>query len=204
MEKIICFLYTETTNTIFNSDPIILDETIDLNFTNDINKKNLYYFVRLLTFNYEIGYYKNNKFIQLKKNKKIVKPYCMHVNDNLFEYYKINQDDLLNNAYYIETIINEFKEDIKTYKIDIIIGHNINFHLKTLLSESIRYNILLDLSKYLIIDVMNFYHTYNHTKLIELFIKINKKNIESTKITKLDMIKKIFIKLYTQYKDSIN
>lgn len=210
MEKKICFLYINTTNTLFDDNSVILNETLDVNLSNDISKKKLYCFVRLIQLNYEIGYYDDNyKFITLKKNQKIVKPHCLAISNELLLHCNISENNLLTNSYSIDLIINEFKDDLNSYAVEILIGHNMTFNLKTLLAETIRYNLLLDLSKYIIIDIMNFNHNYEHTKLLDLFIKIRKlKNTDLLNTLdknkdKLYMIKKIFIKLYLQYKKNV-
>jgi len=187
MDKILCFLYTETTG---------------LHKTNEkISKKNLYCFARMVTLNYEIGYVENKNFILLKKVRNIVKPRCMYIPDETIQYHNITQDYALNNGKEIELIINEFKEDNKN--TSIIVSHNINFHLNTLISEAFRYNILLEMTNYVIIDTISFYHNYGFIKLKDLFEKLKIVKDENEKYDNTVLIKYVFFKLYSQFKKSL-
>ena len=91
-------------------------------------------------------------------------------------------------------VINQFKKDIKN--VDVIVSHNIDFHLKTLIAESVKYNIPIDFSNYLIIDTISFYHEYGYIKLKDLFEKLN---LKKKKCDNLEMIKLVFLKLYENY-----
>ena len=200
MDKLVCFIYTETTG---------------LHQSNILSKKNLYCFARLVVLNYEIGYFENKKFISKKKVRHIIKPRCMNIPVNSIQFHNITQDFAITNGKDIELVIKEFKEDIKI--VDILVSHNIDFHLKTILSETIRYNILLDFTKYIIIDTISFFHKYGFIKLKDLFDKLSiKKDNKINDITltekktdiilykSIDMIRLVFFKLYSQYKKSIN
>jgi hypothetical protein len=192
MDKIICFIYTETTH---------LHEKNDFS-QNELSKKNLYCFNRLVSLTYEIGYYKNKQFITTKKVNHIVKPQCMYITEYSTENHHITQDIANDKGKDIVDIITELKLDIN--KIDIIIGYNINYHLKTLLAETIRYNMPVDLSSYIIIDINNFYHNFKNCQLEELFTLIDSKNAQTKNFNeKIDIIKLIFFKLYSQFKKSL-
>jgi|UniRef100_A0A6C0EHQ9 DNA polymerase III epsilon subunit-like protein len=187
MDKIICFLYTETTG---------------LHKTNDqITKKNLYCYARMVTLNYEIGYIENNVFILSKKVKNIIKPRSMHISEDSIKFHNITQEYAIQNGKEIELVIEEFKNDNKN--TTIIVSHNIDFHLKTLISEAFRYNIVLEFNNYLIIDTISFFHKYGFIKLKDLFdkLKIEKNNDEEYDNTEL--IKLVFFKLYSKFKKSI-
>ena len=187
MDKIICFLHTETT---------------DLHKTKEyVTKKNLYCYARMVTLNYEIGYIENNVFILSKKVKNIIKPRTMHIPEESIKFHNITQEYAIQNGKEIELVIEEFKKDNKN--TSIIISHNIDFHLKTLISEAFRYNIVLEFNNYLIIDTISFYHKYGFIKLKDLFdkLKIEKNNTEEYDTTEL--IKLVFFKLYSKFKKSI-
>ncbi len=181
MEKRICFIHTDTNN---------LHKTND-----DVTKKNLYKFARLVKLNYEIGQIVNNKFVTEKKVNQIIKPRCMYISQELTNIHGISHADAEEKGIDPEIVINEFKNDIK--KINIIISHNVDFHLRTLIAESLRYNIMIDYNKYIIIDTISFVHNYNFIKLKDLakilFKKENKTN------DNLKLIKKVFFNLYSQY-----
>lgn len=187
MFKRLCFVYTET-NGLHQS-------------TEDVNKKKLYYYARLVALNYEIGYFKDNEFILEKKVRKIVKPRCMVIPEETIKYHGITQDFAIANGEDPELVINAFKIDIKN--IDIIISHNVDFHFKTLLAESLKYNICIDFNNYIVIDTINFSHQYGFLKLKELAKKLHVKNIKETNEFNVELIKNVFFKLYIKYEKSL-
>jgi len=57
-----------------------------------------------------------------------------------------------------------------------------------------------DLNKFTIIDTISFYHDYNLPKIEELS---NKLKINNINLTKIELIRTIFFKLYNKFKKSI-
>jgi DNA polymerase III epsilon subunit-like protein len=187
MSKKLCFVYTET-NGLHQS-------------TEDVSKKKIYYYARLVTLNYEIGNFKDNEFILEKKVRKIVKPRCMVISEDTIKYHGITQDYAAANGEDPEIVINAFKLDIKN--IDIIVSHNVDFHFKTLLAEALKYNISIDFNNYIVIDTIDFYHQYGFLKLKDLAKKLHVKNIKEPNEYNVELIKNVFFKLYIKYKKSI-
>lgn len=187
MYKRICFLYTETTG---------LHQTQE-----DVNKKKLFCYARMVTLNYEIGYYKDGEFVQEKKVRQIVKPRCMNIPEETIAYHGITQKRANKNGIDPEELILAFKNDIKF--VDIIVSHNVDFHFKTILAEALRYNILLDLNNYIVIDTISFFHNYGFIKLKDLAEKLSIKNIQEKSKYNVDLIRDIFLKLYTNFEASI-
>ena len=175
----LCFFHTDTNN---------LHQTND-----DVSKKNLYCFARLVRLTYEIGYMKNNEFISEMKVVKIAKPRSMYISEESINVHGITQKDAEEKGIDPEIIMSEFKNNIK--KVHFIISHNIDFHLKTLIAEALRYNIMIDYNKYIIIDTMSFYHNNEYIKLSVL----NKKLLDDKNKNNIDMIRNVFFKLYTNY-----
>jgi len=175
----LCFIHTDTNN---------LHQTND-----DVSKKNLYCFARLVKLTYEIGYMKNKEFISEKKVIRIVKPRAMHISDESIKIHGITHMNAEEKGIDPEIIINDFKNDIK--KVHFIISHSIDFHLKTLIAEALRYNIMIDYNKYIIIDTMSFSHNYEYIKLSVLYKKLFNDNNKNS----IDMIKNVFFKLYSNY-----
>jgi uncharacterized protein YvpB len=174
--KNICFIYTEA-NGIHNTNE-------------DVSKKILFNFARLVKINYEIGYIENNNFISTKVIENYIKPRCMTINDN-------NIMNLCNNeGIEIEDIINEFKNNL--LDVQIIVSHNIDFHLRTIMAEFVRYNISFTFSNFIIIDNISFYHSLNNPDIEFLYNTLYKK-----KENNLEMIKLSFLKLYDNYINSI-
>jgi len=187
MYKRICFLYTETTG---------LHQVNE-----DVSKKKLFGYARMVTLNYEIGYVKDKEFIQEKILKQIVKPRSMVISQETIEYHGITQDIANKKGIDPELLINEFKDELKT--VDIIVSHNVDFHLRTILAEAVRYNINLNFNKFVIIDTINFFHSFGFIKLKELATKVGIKKIPTTNETNLELIRDVFFKLYAKFKKSI-
>ena len=229
--KKICVLYTETNGL----------HTV----TEKLSKKNLYGFARLVVLNYEIFYYNksivNDEWVSIKKVRSIIKPRCMHISDESIKIHEITNEYAMENGIEIESVLNDFKNDLKD--VSVIVSHNVAFHLNTILGEYVRYNIQMDFifsgvrtlkNKYIIIDIMSFYHKLSSPKLLILYqnlypneelglsntiIKKKKskniskleisdipvlENSENNKnISKLELVKKCFIKLYKNYESSI-
>ena len=178
---------------------IIYTETNGLHKTNEnVSKKNLYAFARLVVLNYIIGYRNQNKEFIIEQNiRKIIKPRCMYINNT--DFHGITNDIANTNGIEIENVLNEFNNDIKD--INIIISHNIDFHLKTLLAEYVRYNIKINITNKIIIDTISFYHKLDFPKLIVLYSELFPKN--KKKKDNLTKIKECFLELYNQYEQSI-
>lgn len=183
--KKICFLYTDT------------NSLHELN--ENVTKKNLFGFARLVSINYEIGYVEENKFISKINNRLIIKPRCMYISDESIKIHKITNEIANESGLEIETALNTFLNDIKD--VEILISHNIIFHLRAIQAELIRYNIMFNFNKYLIIDTINFYHQFPYLKLKDLYEKLlNKK---SKNKSNLELIRKCFFTLYNQYDTSL-
>lgn len=184
--KNICFLYTDTNG---------LHE-----LNENVSKKNLFGFARLVALNYEIGYVENNKFNSNIKNKIIIKPRCMYINDNSIKIHNITNEIAEKEGSEIETVLNTFLSDIKN--VSILVSHNISFHLKAIQSEMIRYNISFNFNKYLIIDTINFHHTISYPTLKNLYENLLNKSSKNK--SKLELVKKCFFVLYNHYEILIN
>ena len=184
MAKTICFLYTETVKPLYDENNIPGTH----NTNNMVNKKNLYLFSRPTSLHYITGFIKDNIFTEDKHIIDIIKPKSMCI------------DNANDNGIDPDLCIANFIKNIKS--IDIIIGHNINFHLKTIIAEAMKYNIFVNFANYLIIDIINFYHTFNLNLISDLAIKLNIKNIDHK--TNIELIKDIFFKLYSKFVKSIS
>jgi hypothetical protein len=184
MYKKICFIYTETTG---------------LHQTNkDVTKKELFNYARMVSLNYIIGYIKNNDFIEEKRIRTIVCPRAMYIPKDTEQFHGITQEYALVNGVNPDVIIKKLKNDIMT--VDVIVSHNVDFHLRTILAEAVRYNIMLDFSSYIIIDTINFYHMDNYIKLKDLIIKLKLKISSDDTV---ENIKNVFFKLYKKFEKSL-
>jgi len=189
MHKRLCFIYTETTGLHKNTSYVI--------------KKELYKYARMVTLNYEIGYFnpnsdpKKREFITENKVRTIIRPRCMVIPKETEQYHNISQELAMKEGTDPDIVISKLKKDLE--KIDIIVSHNVDFHLKTILSEAVRYNINLDLSKFMIIDTISFHHNENYIKLKDLATMLK----VQFSLSSVELIKNVFIKLYRKYEKSI-
>jgi DNA polymerase III epsilon subunit-like protein len=187
MNKKICFLYTETNG---------LHQTKD-----DITKKNLFCFARLVVLNYEIGSIINNEYIQEKKVRHIIKPRCMIIPDETVEFHGITQEKAVLKGIDPNEVMNQFKIDLKG--VDILVSHGIDFHLKTVLAESLKYNISIDFNKIIIVDTISFYHSFGFLKLKDLAQKLKIKDIPENNKNNVELIRNVFFKLYSKFQKSL-
>jgi DNA polymerase III epsilon subunit-like protein len=185
MHKRICFIHTDT-NGLHK-------------YQGEVSKKKLYAFARLVVLNYDIGYIKDNKYYEEINENIIIKPNCMIINEDTIKFHGITNEIANDKGTDINDVLDNFKNDLKN--VNVIVGHNIDFHLKTLLSEYVRYNINIDLSKYLIIDTISFYHNFGFLKLKDLAHKLLIKDINDK--NNLELIRETFFKLYSKFEKSL-
>ena len=203
MTRRICYLYTET-NGLHE-----LDE--------NVSKKNLFGFARLVALNYEIGYIESrtcanlletnslspasNNYTVIKSVRKIIKPRCMFISDASIKIHGITNETAKSEGSEIETVLTEFLADLKTNNVTVIVSHNIVFHLRTLQAEYIRYNLSFNFLNYIIIDTISFYHKLYFPKLKDLYEQLYNKKTKTK--SNLELIKLSFNKLYDDYEKSI-
>ena len=172
-------------------------ETNGLHQTNhDVSQKNIHCFSRLVAINYLISDIdkKNKKFIDKITKNIIIKPVKYSLNDST-KYHGITLDEANENGIDIKIMLTEFKKNLE--KIKGIITHNSDFVIKTLQSECLRENILIDFSKIPIIDLMNYKHSYSFPKLEFLINQyLGEKYLLKPKSYQVFLIKKIFTQLY--------
>ena len=97
--------------------------------------------------------------------------------------------------------LNLFKIDLKN--VDILISHSVDFHLKTILAESLKYNISIDFNKIIIVDTISFYHSFGFVKLKDLAQKLKIKDIPENNKNNVELIKNVFFKLYSKFQKSL-
>jgi len=188
MSKKVCFVHTETTG---------LHE-----FQNEkVYKKNLFGYSRMVSFSWIIAIRKEgNTYEILKKEKFIVKPRCMIIPEDSVKFHGISQEIALKKGTEIEDILDKFKKDL--YDVKIISSHGLDFHLKTIQSELVRYNKAVDFNKYLLIDTNNFNHNITPSTLVNISKMYLKKKLED-KAFVIDTICELFFKFYSDYENKI-
>jgi len=181
MPKKICFIHTETTG---------LHE-----FQNEkVYKKNLFGYARMVSFSWIIA---GNSNEVLKKQKFIIKPRCMNIPDDCVQFHGISQEIALKKGTDIEEVLKLFIADLSD--VSIISSHGLEFHLKTVQAELVRYNRAVDFNKFLLIDTNTFPHGVTPGTLANLSKKILNKKLDDT----IMIICELFFKLYDTYESEI-
>ena len=176
----ICFIYTDTNG---------------LHHTNDIvSTKNLYNYARLIALHYIVGEYENNIFTETKQISSILKPKTINFDKTAMKIHNITMEKAIQDGINNDIIISQLKNDIKD--VDIIVSHNLLFHIKAIQVECFRTAINIDFTKFILIDTISFIHTFNFPKLTEL---IKKLKIKDSNTMQLYQIKNVFFKLYNDY-----
>jgi DNA polymerase III epsilon subunit-like protein len=176
----ICFIYTHT-NGIHDT-------------TEDVSKKNLFEFARLVQLKYSVGYYEDDKYIEEIKEKFILKPKCITFNKDAENIHKITYKKAEKKGYENSYILNKFREDLNG--VQIIIGHNLNFHLKSIQVEQFRTCTYIDFNNYVLLDLMNFNHKMSIMSLNNLAIHYK---IDTEKYSDIKLLKNIFPLIYNEY-----
>lgn len=189
MPKNICFLYTET-NGLHQ-----LNE--------DVTKKNIFGFARLVSLNYIIGYKKDNKIVELKKVRHILEPKCINFEKDAIKYHGITMEKAKEKGIDCKIIMKEFENDLKN--VEVIVSHNLPFHIRAIQCECYRTCSYINFENFILIDTINFNHNLGPLKLKELAKKVLNKDQSKKKPRNYNsIIKKIFLQLYTNLENKVN
>lgn len=188
MSSKICFIHTETTG---------LHEFKD----EKVYKKNLFGFARLVSFSWIVAQRTDNdNFTIIKTQKHIIKPRCLHIPDEIVKFHGITQEIALAKGVEIEDVLTSFKNDL--VGVNVIVSHSLDFHLKTVQAELVRYNKAIDFNKYILHELNSF-----DTKVSSPTIRNLSKNILNREINNkseiVEAICQMFFKLYDKYEKSI-
>lgn len=188
MTRKICILYTET-NGLHNTDE-------------NVSKKNLFEFGRLVALNYIIGTREGNEFKVIKKVREILKPKCINFKKEAIKIHGIKQKKAEKRGVDNCVIMKNLEKDLE--KVGVIVSHNLPFHIKTLQVECFRTCTYINFDKYILIDTINFFHKYEFLKLKDLSKKVLGKSYTDKKAKfNTTIIQKIFLELYNQYEKSV-
>ena len=80
----------------------------------------------------------------------------MYISEESINIHGITMEIANNEGTEIEQVLETFIKDISD--VSVIVSHNINFHLKTIIAELVRYNKPFNFSNYIIIDTISFFH----------------------------------------------
>jgi DNA polymerase III epsilon subunit-like protein len=175
----VCFLYTHTNG---------FHDTYEY-----VSKKNIFEFGRLIQLKYSIGSYNDNKFSEDIKEKYILTPKSINFNEKAVEVHGISYKKAEKKGHDNVHIMNKLKEDLRGVRI--IVGHNLNFHIRAIQVELFRSCVSIDFSNYILVDLMDF----DREDKISLANLADKYNIDKEKYTDIKLIKKIFPLEYDDY-----
>jgi len=174
IKKNICFIWT-----VSNGDHQTDDQP---------NKRHLYEFARLVKLDFIFGTWDNNDFKIVKSGNYIIdNRYRVDFFGELPQV--IHELDKSENKITYDKFIVEFNKILDT--TNVIVVHDANHHMKTIISESIRANIPLRYDTKLLIDTISFKHDLDKPTIHDLAKKLK---IKSEK--EIELLKNIFIKLY--------
>lgn len=188
MSKKICIIHTETTG---------LHDLKD----EKVYKKNLFGFARLVAFSWIIVYKEKNTNYKIEKKEKfIIKPRCLNIPEDIVQFHGISQEIATKKGTEIEEVLDKFRSDLNG--VEVIVSHSLDFHLKAVQGELVRYNKAIDFNKFLLIDINSFDHKITPTTLPNLSLKLLNKKLDDKALV-LDTICELFFKLYNNYEKDI-
>ena len=180
----ICFLYTHTNG---------FHETNE-----QVSKKNMFEFSRLIQLKYTIGFYDDNKFNDEIKEKYTLTPKSINFNEKAVSIHGISYKKAEKKGHDNVHVMNKLKDDLKG--VQIIVGHNLYFHIRAIQVELFRTCVNIDFNNYILIDLMDF----NRNDNISLVNLAKKYNIDTDKYTDIKLIKKLFFLVYKEHLNKSN
>ena len=124
----------------------------------------------------------------------------MNIPDDCVKYHGISQKIGLTKGTDIEVVLEKFIKDLVDVKV--ISSHGLDFHLRTLQAELVRYNRPVDFNKYLLLDTNSFQHGITPSTLTNISKVYLKKPLDDKAIV-IDIICEIFFKFYNDYETKI-
>lgn len=188
MSKKVCIIHTETTG---------LHEFRD----DKVYKKNLFGFARLVSFSWIIATRTNDSDYKVeKKEKYIIKPRCLNIPKEIVQFHGISQEIAMKKGTEVEDVLDKFRSDISD--VSVIVSHSLDFHLKAVQAELVRYNKAMNFNKYLLIDINSFEHKITPSTLQNLSLKLLNKKVEDKAVI-VDIVCELFFKLYDAYEKNV-
>ena len=183
MSKLITFITTETNGLHEDKpdDPVI--------------KKHLYEYAHMAKLVYHQGTYKNGKITTTLKKSFMIKPEHYFFPKELTKINGLTHEKLMKKGEDLETVMKEFYSDLK--KSEIVVGHNLPFHMKAIMGSMFRSGVSHIFSKYIYVDIINYNHKIEKPNLKNLCKELLGNSYEDkSRNFQIVMIKKVFAKLY--------
>jgi len=192
MSKKIAFIYTDTTG---------LHKKMEYG---TVDAKNLHTWARLVGLYYQIGHRNSEtKKIEItEKGKSIIIPEDYSIPIQSTAVHMIDDKKAFSKGKQLEKVLKKLRDILSD--VDIIVSHNIVFHIRTLQAECLRKKIYIDFGRYYLIDTMDFNHNLEYPKLEELYYQLYKKKSDKKKRShKVNLIKKSFQELYNRHEKNV-
>lgn len=189
-KKRIAFIYTDTTG---------LHKKMEYS---TVDAKNLHTWARLVGLYYQLGYRDSEtKEIVIEEKKKfIIIPEDYRIPIESTAVHMIDNKKANKKGIELSDVLDELKTDLRD--VDVVVSHNIIFHLRTIQAECLRKKIYIDFKRHHLIDTMDFHHNLDYPKLEELYCQLTKKDkssIKSNRSFKVTLLKKVFEELYNRH-----
>lgn len=204
MKNLVGFIYCET-NGLHKTVPKKLDDGKTINVIPPVKStfKNMFKFARLIVLNYSIGYYENQKYIETKKERLIIKPKSINFDETAMKFHGISMKKANKKGVDSLEAMEKFANDFRY--VNFIVSHNVEFHIKSIQTELMRSCVYFDFSKKKIIDIISFNHDLKYPSLKKLSLEILGNDYENKSAKyNITIVRKIFIKLYQKYEQSIS
>ena len=188
--KLITFITTETNG-------LHLDNAYDF-----ILKKNLYKYAHLCKLVYHQGYYKDGKIELVNKKSFLVKPEHYIFPESLTKINGLTHSKLEKKGWELEDVMTEFVSAMKTSQV--IVGHNLPFHMKTIIASLFRAGVPYEFKDKLMVDIIDYNHKVEKPKLLTLAKEILGKDYsDKPRSYQINIIKKVFCKLYSNMEKEV-
>jgi hypothetical protein len=163
---------------------------------------NINAWARLVVLYYIIGHKEGDTIVIDKKKKIIIKPDKFEIPQVTTNIHGITTEYALEHGKNINTTLQKLNDELQN--IDIIVTHNMEFHLKTIQAECFRSReTLIQFNKYTLIDLMSFYHDMENPSMKKLVETILKVPFElKTRFTNVIWLKKLFNNMYLKFEES--
>lgn len=189
-KKRIAFIYTDTTG---------LHKKMEYS---TVDAKNLHTWARLVGLYYQLGYRdsETKEIIIEEKKKFIIIPEDYRIPIESTAVHMIDNKKANKKGTELSDVLDELKADLRD--VDVVVSHNIIFHLRTIQAECLRKKIYIDFKRHHLIDTMDFHHNLDYPKLEELYCQLTKKDkssIKSSRSFKVTLLKKVFEELYNRH-----
>jgi len=161
-------------------------------------KKNLYKYAHLLKLTYHQCDYDitTRKLVLVNKSSMLVKPEHFFLSPEILKINQLDEKKLYKGNNLVD-VMEKFRDDLK--KTKYLVGHNLPFHLKTLMASCYREAVEINFKNYVMIDLKDYNHNLEYPSLKKLAeYCFGEKYQEKDRKYNIELIKDIFLHLYNK------